>query len=125
MSRWLRLTFSIYLRDDDCGLALKIVEQAASIAEKGYDGHADSYPGDELQWLATMAFNKAVDALLSNETGECSVWAEAALELARFAADNGALHAHLTQKREQASRWKQEQRKFIAHDQERDMAMQG
>lgn len=102
MSRWLRLTFTIHLQDNDSGLALKIVEQAASIAQKGWDGHADVYPGDELQWLATMAFNKGVDALSAGDGAGSKVWVEAALELARYEDDNGALHAHLTYKRRAA-----------------------
>ncbi|KAK5116066.1 hypothetical protein LTR85_009348 [Meristemomyces frigidus] len=102
MSRWLRLTFTIHLQDDDGDLALKIVEQAAAIARKGDEGQADPYPSDELQWLATMAFNKAVDALSSGDTEGSGTWTNAALELARYADDNGSLHANLTSKGQQA-----------------------
>ncbi|KAK6396127.1 hypothetical protein LTR65_010237 [Meristemomyces frigidus] len=102
MSRWLRLTFTIHLQDDDGDLALKIVQQAASIAEKGYDGNADAYPQDELEWLATMAFNKAVDALSLRDAPASATWIDAAMELARYSDDNGALHANLTNRRREA-----------------------
>ena len=102
MSRWLRLAFSIYLVDDKAGLALKIVQQAADIAKRGYQNEKDVYPGDELQWLACSAFNKAVDLLSAGHHASVNAWIEAALEVARYAADNGALRAHLTYKREVA-----------------------
>ena len=97
MSRWLRLAFGIYLDNDGVDLALNIVQQAAGLAKRN-DGH--TYPGDELQWLAISAFNKAVDMLSVDDREAVTRWIDAALELARYAADNGALHAHLTHKRE-------------------------
>ncbi|KAI7088587.1 SPO22-domain-containing protein [Hortaea werneckii] len=99
MSRWLRLAFSMHLHDQDNGLALKLVEQAAAIARKGYNHEAEVYPTVELTWLATMAFNKAIDCLATGDYGGCQSWADAALELAYYADDNGSLHAHLTAKR--------------------------
>jgi len=102
MARWLRLTFTIHLQDNEGGLALKIVQQAAGVAQKGSEGQADLYPGDELEWLVIMAFNRAVDALSSGDRGGSNEWIKAALELARYNGDNGALHANLTQKQRQA-----------------------
>ncbi|RMX86133.1 hypothetical protein D0869_03302 [Hortaea werneckii] len=102
MSRWLRLAFSMHLHDQDNGLALKLVEQAAAIARKGYNSEGEEYPNVELTWLATMAFNKAIDCLASGDYGGCQSWADAALELAYYADDNGSLHAHLTAKRKLA-----------------------
>ncbi|RMZ17913.1 hypothetical protein D0860_00134 [Hortaea werneckii] len=102
MSRWLRLAFTMHLHDQDNGLALKLVEQAAAIARKGYNNEAEVYPDVELTWLATMAFNKAIDCLATGDYGGCQSWADAALELAYYADDNGSLHAHLTAKRKVA-----------------------
>ncbi|KAI7526228.1 hypothetical protein KC331_g17085 [Hortaea werneckii] len=102
MSRWLRLAFSMHLHDQDNGLALKLVEQAAAIARKGYNAEGEEYPNVELTWLATMAFNKAIDCFASGDYGGCQSWADAALELAYYADDNGSLHAHLTEKRKLA-----------------------
>ncbi|KAK0257119.1 hypothetical protein B0A54_09823 [Friedmanniomyces endolithicus] len=96
MSRWLRLTFSIHLHDGNPGFALKVVQQAAGVAQKGYNHQADVYPLDELCWLATTAFNKSVDCLNTGDTEGAAPWIGAALDLARYADDGGSLHANLT-----------------------------
>ncbi|KAK0871741.1 sporulation-specific protein 22 [Friedmanniomyces endolithicus] len=102
MSRWLRLTFSIHLHDANPGFALKVVQQAAGVAQKGYNHQAGVYPLDELCWLATTAFNKSVDCLNTGNTEGAAPWTAAALDLARYADDSGSLHANLTHRREAA-----------------------
>jgi len=104
LARWLRFTFSVGLSDADGGISVKLVEQAASLARRGTEMRNDPYPEDELQWLATTAFNKAVDLLAVENRQAADQWMEAALELARYAADNGSLHAQLTKTREEAER---------------------
>ncbi|KAM0719528.1 hypothetical protein Q7P37_003658 [Cladosporium fusiforme] len=106
IARWLRLTFSISLEHPDGGnsISIKLVGQAASLARRGTERRNDPYPEDELQWLATMAFNKAVDLLAAGDGETAEQWIEASLELARYAADNGSLHALLTRNREEAER---------------------
>lgn len=100
VSRWLRLSFSIDLSDGDGTFALKLLHQAADMAKKGYEGSSDQvYPETELQWLSTTAFNEAVDFLSGGEYESSKEWIEGALELARYAADQGALHANLTYKK--------------------------
>lgn len=103
-SRWLRLSFSTDLSEGTGDFALKLLAQAAGIARKGHEhkNKNEVFPETELQWLATTAFNKAVDFLSSGLGEGSAAWIEGALELARYAADNGALHANLTFKREQA-----------------------
>jgi hypothetical protein len=102
LARWLRFTFSVGLGDANGGVSIKLVEQAASLARRGTEMRNDPYPEDELQWLATTAFNKAVDLLAAEDRVAAEQWMEAALELARYAADNGSLHAQLTKTREEA-----------------------
>ncbi|KAK5112103.1 hypothetical protein LTR62_004445 [Meristemomyces frigidus] len=103
MARWLRLTFSIHLEDGDEEFALKIVQQTATVARSGYEGKTtEPYPEDELAWLAGSAFNKAIDILVSERVEKAQEWIEGALEVARYASDNGALHASLTEKKEMA-----------------------
>ncbi|KAK3072410.1 sporulation-specific protein 22 [Teratosphaeriaceae sp. CCFEE 6253] len=103
MSRWLRLAFSVNMADGDPDFALKIVEQAAGVARRGYDGHTEVYPLDELCWLATTAFNKAVDSMAGGDVEGPEPWIAAALELARYADDNGSLHGNLTRVRDSAA----------------------
>ena len=137
LARWLRFTFSIALNgndnksadnantDEDDGISLKLTQQAASLARRGTEQKNDHYPEDELQWLATTAFNRAVDLLMADTNSRSGhnperrryeghgedtsanrpeAWMQAALELARYADDNGALHALLTRGREEAER---------------------
>ena len=100
VSRWLRLSFSIDLSDGDGAFALKLLQQAADMARKGYEGNSDqSYPETELQWLAITAFNKAIDFLSAKEYELAKQWMEGALEVARYSVDNGALHGNLTVKK--------------------------
>lgn len=104
LARWLRFTFSVGLSDSDGGISVKLVEQAAALARRGTEMRNDPYPEEELQWLSITAFNKAVDLLAVENRQGADQWMEAALELARYAADNGSLHAQLTRTREEAER---------------------
>ena len=141
LARWLRFTFSIALNgivnssaekgtsgdndDESDGISLKLTQQAASLARRGTEQKNEPYPEDELQWLATTAFNRAVDLLMADmnssngrkperrdegngeedsNPNQPEAWMQAALELARYADDNGALHALLTRGREEAER---------------------
>ena len=40
------------------------------------------YPGDELEWVATVAFNRAVDFYFDSAEEECRRWVRGAIELA-------------------------------------------
>lgn len=98
-ARWLRLSFALDLEDGDGKFALRLLGQAAAMAKKGYEGKSELFPETELQWVATTSFNKAVDLLSDPMSDSWNVWVDGALELARYAGDNGALHANLTSKR--------------------------
>lgn len=97
--RWLRISYSHDLKHGNGDFALSLLAQAAAMAKKGYDGKTDPFPEMELQWLATTALNKAIDLLGQANHEGCKKWLDGALELARYADDNGALHANLTGKR--------------------------
>lgn len=101
-SRWLRLSISMDLNDGTGDFALKLLDQAVNMAKKGYHSNHTIFPETELQWLSSTAFNKAVDLLSVDRRDDAEVWISGALELARYAADNGALHAYLTYMHEQA-----------------------
>lgn len=59
---------------------------------------AKPYPAEELEWLATTTFNKAVDFYCASQNVECRRWAEKALSIADSMADRGALHELLQTK---------------------------
>jgi tRNA threonylcarbamoyladenosine modification (KEOPS) complex Pcc1 subunit len=98
-SRWLRLSFSLDLNDGDGNFAHKLLLQAAAMAKKQMSKGGDAFPERELQWVAATAFNHAVDLLSAERNEDCLRWIDGALELARYAADNGALHANLTDRK--------------------------
>lgn len=56
------------------------------------------YPPTELEWLATTAFNHAVDYYLQEDDKLCKKWAEQAFILAQWLEDNGALRDLLMEK---------------------------
>lgn len=56
------------------------------------------YPPTELEWLATTAFNHAVDYYLQDDDKLCKKWAEQAFILAQWLEDDGALRDLLMEK---------------------------
>lgn len=69
-------------------------------------GGSSSYPPEELEWLATVTFNHAIDFYCSGQKAECRRWAEQALTLADLGFDGGALHG-LLQERYQRLAWEE------------------
>ena len=57
-----------------------------------------SYPPEELEWLASTAFNRAIDFYCISQDVACRLWAEKALALSNLCEDGGALHEVLQQK---------------------------
>ncbi|OQO09159.1 hypothetical protein B0A48_06050 [Cryoendolithus antarcticus] len=106
LARWIRVTFTIISTsgEDDGGLSLKLVDQAVGMAKTRQNRQTgrERYPEEELQWLATTTFNRAVDLLAQDERKEAEGWVNGALELARYADDGGLLHKHLTRNRYEA-----------------------
>lgn len=102
VARWLRYTFTLCLPHAHSEFSLKLLQQAGGMAENGQKGrNHERYPEAELQWLATVGFNHAIDLLAEGkgEEGKAEMWMEGALEVARWSADDGALHRVLTGKR--------------------------
>lgn len=103
VARWVRFTFMLCLTHMQGDFSLRLLQQAATMAENGYRGKQDIYPGSELQWLTTTAFNRAVDFLVEGKNEEeARQWMDGALALAKWSQDNGSLHAVLTSKKEEA-----------------------
>ncbi|KAF7181031.1 hypothetical protein CNMCM7691_000160 [Aspergillus felis] len=91
LPRYLRCLFQIAVEATDYSLAESVLQQAIVLAR---DGSADTdlpfeYPSDELKWLATMAFNRAVDLYLASADEDCRKWGEIAFTLAGFVKDDG------------------------------------
>jgi hypothetical protein len=99
LARWVRIAFTLSLDDERIPFGLLLARQAAGMAEGGQKERHDRYPPAELHWLASICFNRAVDFLGRCQDDDARSWMDAALEIARWAADNGSLHALLTARR--------------------------
>ncbi|KAH3908764.1 hypothetical protein HBH56_171760 [Parastagonospora nodorum] len=58
----------------------------------------DRYPATELEWLATTAFNHAVDYYMQENDEACTKWAQHAFVLSQWLEDGGALRDLLMEK---------------------------
>lgn len=118
LSRWIRCLFSSAPFETD--IALQLLDQAVTIAEDArkvcdstYSRRSPDdltqilslppqqskwYPPEELEWLASTAFNRAVDFYCTSQDAACRLWAEKALALSNLCEDGGALHELLQQK---------------------------
>ncbi|KAH0162689.1 SPO22-domain-containing protein, partial [Aureobasidium melanogenum] len=91
LARWIRCLFQMTLTSDPI-TSLRCLDQASAIASKAATRQIpEAYPPEELEWLASTAFNHAVDLWFAGiEAGEVQgedneqarVWAEKALMLA-------------------------------------------
>lgn len=52
-------------------------------------------PDEELQWLATMSWNHAIDLYQADRDGECKKWCAKAIDLAHYCSDEGVLEGSL------------------------------
>lgn len=118
LSRWIRCLFSLALSETD--IAVQLLDQAVTIAEDArkvcdstcsrHDSvdltqvfspplqQSKLFPPEELEWLATTAFNRAIDFYCTSQDALCRLWVEKALALSNLCEDGGALHEVLQQK---------------------------
>ncbi|KAG9197672.1 hypothetical protein G6514_001141 [Epicoccum nigrum] len=96
LSRWLRCLFNLTLSFDE-SISLKCLDQATQIAAKKH-GQPDCYPATELEWMATSAYNRAIDYYVGEDDANCKVWAEKAMVVAQWLEDNGQLRDLLMRK---------------------------
>jgi hypothetical protein len=89
-ARWIRCLFSLALTSN-IETAEQLLNQVASIAESSRK-QAIVYPAEELEWLTTTTFNRAIDFYCSSQDAACRRWAERALGLAILCDDGERLH---------------------------------
>ena len=99
LSRWIRCLVSQALSSDKKTVE-KLLDQVLTIVETAdkAQGQGEPYPAEELEWLATTTFNRAIDFYCSSQDIECRRWAEKALNLGGLCKDGGALHGVLQEK---------------------------
>ncbi|KAI9373880.1 hypothetical protein BJX61DRAFT_501118 [Aspergillus egyptiacus] len=81
LPRYLRCLYSLSTQAEEYILAESVLDQALMLARDN-SGIRAQYPKDEIQWLATMAFNRAVEFFLVSADEECRRWAGKAIALA-------------------------------------------
>lgn len=103
ISRWLRCLFHLAL-GSEVQIAEEVLEHAYTLArdlprKKTSPKRQDAgYPQEELEWLATTAFNRAIDFYLASDDVSSKRWCGKALDLAQLMSDNGSLHSVLQEK---------------------------
>ncbi|KAI5304393.1 hypothetical protein KEM56_006541 [Ascosphaera pollenicola] len=84
--------------DSNVEVAEGVLDQAYALARDAHHKHLENktintcYPSDEIEWLATTGFNKAVDFYLAGDDGACGKWALKALDIANLMHDKGVLY---------------------------------
>ncbi|KAL4937088.1 hypothetical protein BDV06DRAFT_227288 [Aspergillus oleicola] len=93
LPRHLRCLFTLSIQAQEYILAESVLDHALHLARDKPNPNCPSeketqasnsyaYPKDELHWLATNAFNRAVEFFLLSKDEECSRWATKAIALA-------------------------------------------
>ncbi|KAL4956903.1 meiosis protein SPO22/ZIP4 like-domain-containing protein [Aspergillus filifer] len=103
LPRHLRVLFTLSIQAQEFILAESVLDHALHLAQSKQSNNSNfhnqsqsqgqsqpssadlnkcSYPQDELHWLATSAFNRAVEFFLMSKDGECARWASKAIALA-------------------------------------------
>ena len=125
LARWIRCLFTLALTSN-VDTAEQLLGQAVNIAERSKqvripvnsfkhftsnactaEQQSMTYPAEELEWLTTTTFNRAIDFYCSSQDTSCRRWAEKALLLSSLLEDGGALHEVL-QGKYQGLSWHQQ-----------------
>ncbi|KAK1761225.1 meiosis protein SPO22/ZIP4 like-domain-containing protein [Echria macrotheca] len=96
LAKYTRCLFQATLPLDD-GLAIRLLDEACSKARELREGDA-SWPEDELEWMATTAFNHAIDCYGVHEVERAKEWAARAINLAHYCGDEGGLERTLQER---------------------------
>ncbi|KAL5345161.1 sporulation-specific protein 22 [Pseudogymnoascus australis] len=97
LSRYMRCLFRLGLSSGDGPLAESLLEQVSELASSAENSET-AYPLEELEYVATTAFNRAVDYYCTGEDDACRRWAGKAVEVAGFCGDGGGLRNLLQEK---------------------------
>ncbi|RAK74572.1 uncharacterized protein BO72DRAFT_530098 [Aspergillus fijiensis CBS 313.89] len=79
LPRYLRVLYQLALDASQPDLAESVLDQVLVLVR---DWQMTEFPAVEVQWMASVAFNRAVDFYLAGEDGECRRWAGKAIALA-------------------------------------------
>ncbi|QMW30104.1 hypothetical protein G4B84_005439 [Aspergillus flavus NRRL3357] len=98
LPRYIHTFFQLSLDAQEYYLAESAIDQALDLA-CDLCGTVLRYPSDEIQWMATVAFNRAVDLYILSESDDCRRWAEKAIKLADLGEKDCAMLGDLLRER--------------------------
>ncbi|KAF8863587.1 SPO22-domain-containing protein [Acephala macrosclerotiorum] len=96
LAKYMRCLFQVAISGNAI-VAEQLLEQIYTHAEEAAESETP-YPTEELEWVATRAFNHAVDLYCTGEDEGCKNWADRALNIAHYCADEGSLERLLQSK---------------------------
>ena len=96
LAKYTRCLFQVALSDSP-NTAAQLLGQICNLAREA-EQTEQPYPAEELEWVATRAFNHAVDLYISHSDEGCKDWAGGAMNIAHFCADGGTLERLLQSK---------------------------
>ncbi|RAH66618.1 uncharacterized protein BO66DRAFT_474137 [Aspergillus aculeatinus CBS 121060] len=79
LPQYLHVLYQLALDASQPDLAESVLDQVLVLVR---DWQMTGFPAVEVQWMASVAFNRAVDFYLAGEDGECRRWAGKAIALA-------------------------------------------
>ncbi|KAK3320643.1 meiosis protein SPO22/ZIP4 like-domain-containing protein [Cercophora scortea] len=100
LARYTRCLFQATLPLNDA-LAMKLLDEACGKARELRESEAGSearWPEEETEWMATTAFNHAIDCYGCQEEEKAKEWATKAINLAHYCDDGGGLEKTLQSK---------------------------
>ncbi|KUJ18222.1 SPO22-domain-containing protein [Mollisia scopiformis] len=96
LAKYMRCLFQIAISDNP-DIAEQLLDQIQNHAEDAAESE-QPYPSEELEWVATKAFNHAVDLYCTGDDENCKNWAGRALNIAHYVNDEGNLEKLLQSK---------------------------
>ncbi|KAK0626986.1 meiosis protein SPO22/ZIP4 like-domain-containing protein [Immersiella caudata] len=96
LAKYTRCLFQATLPLDD-SLAMRLLDEACSKARELREGDA-SWPEEEVEWMASTAFNHGIDCFGSQETERAKEWVTKAINLSRYCNDEGGLERALQER---------------------------
>ena len=93
LARWIRCLLQLVLTSKK-EIAEHLLDQVPVVVKSS----DQIYPHEELEWLATTTFNRAIDFYCASQDGDCVVWAGKAVEIAGLLNDGGVLRSLLEDK---------------------------
>ncbi|SPO03319.1 uncharacterized protein DNG_06001 [Cephalotrichum gorgonifer] len=93
MARYIRCLFQVVLPLEG-GMAFQLVADALQLVRESATTE-QRLPDEELEWLATMSWNHAIDLYQAGKDEECEKWSAKAISLAHYCCDEGRLEKML------------------------------